>query len=230
MADVAMQVRILPTSDKKSKKEKHMKTKLISILLLLSLCIGCNQSQSPMIITMSDPLENAYEIKFNYKEDYKRQVRNNIDFFLKKHKRKWNEQDIDKLMTALIIGQQEFNINYKAVLAIISIESNFKINAVGKNKGSEDYGLTQQNSLYYEMRYKSAEKYLDEYGIQYTSSKFDISKNVISCYAFLNELRRSEHTTNLYEIIDAYNKGIRGMKRSNCMKYYVKFSKEFFNI
>jgi len=179
---------------------------------------------------MSDPLENAYEIKFNYKEDYKRQVRNNIDFFLKKHNRKWSDQNIDKLMTALIIGQQEFNINYKAVLAIISIESNFKINAVGKNKGSEDYGLTQQNSLYYEKRYKSAEKYLDEYGIQYTSSKFDISKNVISCYAFLNELRRSEHTTNLYEIIDAYNKGIRGMKRSNCMKYYVKFSKEFFNI
>lgn len=207
-----------------------MKTKLASIILLLSLCIGCNQSQSPMIITMSDPLKNAYEIKFNYKEDYKKQVRNDIDFFLKKHNRKWSEQNIDKLMIALIIGQQEFNINYKAILAIISIESNFKITAVGKNKGSEDYGLTQQNSLYYEMRYKSAEKYLDKYGIKYGDSKFDIYKNVISCYAFLNELRNSKHTNSLYEIIDAYNKGIKGMKRSNCMNYYVKFSKEFFNI
>lgn len=207
-----------------------MKTKLTSILLLLSLCIGCNQSQSSIVITSNDPLENAYEINFNYRKEYKKQVKNDIDFFLKKHKRKWNEQDIDKLMTALIIGQQEFNINYKAVLAIISIESHFKIQAVGENKDTVDYGLTQQNSLYYEKRYKSAEKYLDKYGILYTNSKFDIYKNVISCYAFLNELRDSKYTNSLYEIIDAYNKGIRGMKRSNCMNYYVKFSKEFFNI
>ena len=94
-----------------------MKTKLTSILLLLSLCIGCNQSQSSIVITSNDPLENAYEINFDYKEEYKKQVKNDIDFFLKKHKRKWNEQDIDKFMTALIIGQREFTINYKAVLA-----------------------------------------------------------------------------------------------------------------
>lgn len=202
--------------------------KIKSILLLLLICIGCNNVKPEQIIVMNDPIIGAYEI--DYKQIYKYQVKEDIRFFLKKHNRKWGEQNIEKLMQALIIGQQEFDINYKAVLAIISIESNFKITAVGNNGTSKDFGLTQQNSRYYESRYKNSEKYLDNYGINYSNSKFDIYKNVISCYIYLDYLRKSKHTNNLYEIVDAYNKGINGMRRNSCMKYYIKFSKEFFNI
>ena len=71
----------------------------------------------------------------------------NLDIKLKKFNRNWHPDNRQKAIEALIIGEQKYNIDHRLVLAIISVESEFKITQFHKNSDCTiDYGLTQTNS------------------------------------------------------------------------------------
>lgn len=89
------------------------------------------------------------------------------------------------MMRAVDIGERYYNIDRDIVLAVIFIESDFKVNAV--NRKTKDYGLSQQNDKYYLDRYKLVAKILDKERIEYDiNNKYDIYLNVLSCFYYLD--------------------------------------------
>ena len=98
------------------------------------------------------------------------------------------KMDIDdyvSMMRAVEIGERYYNVDRDIVLAVIFIESDFKVNAV--NRMTKDYGLSQQNDKYYLARYKLVSKILDAEKIRYNiDNKYDISLNVLSCFYYLD--------------------------------------------
>lgn len=89
------------------------------------------------------------------------------------------------MMRAIEIGEKYFNVNRDIVLAVIFIESDFKVNAV--NRKTKDYGLSQQNDKYYLARYKHVSMILDAEKIRYNiNNKYDIYLNVLSCFYYLD--------------------------------------------
>jgi len=164
----------------------------------------------------------------------KNNIKNDLNYFLLKHKQRWSKQNKKRFVEIVYKGQKEFGIKYKIVLSIISIESRYHIQAVGKNRKTTDYGLTQQNSKYMKKRYKRTEKYLKKNNLRYSRSKFDMCKNVFSCFMYLKTITKSKSIRNFKEVICAYNVGIRGVRLNKYQKpanrYYQKFIKEHMNI
>lgn len=98
---------------------------------------------------------------------------------------KMSIDDYVSMIRALEIGQKYFAIDKDIVLAVIFIESDFKVKAV--NKTTLDYGLTQQNNRYYLARYKHVKKYLDKEKIDCNiDDKYDIYLNVLSAFYYLD--------------------------------------------
>ena len=98
------------------------------------------------------------------------------------------KMDIDdyvSMMRAIEIGERYYNVDRDIVLAVIFIESDFKVNAV--NRKTLDYGLSQQNDKYYLDRYKLVSIILDAEKISYDiNNKYDIYLNVLSCFYYLD--------------------------------------------
>jgi len=98
------------------------------------------------------------------------------------------KMDIDdyvNMMRAVEIGEKYYNVDRDIVLAVIFIESDFKVNAV--NRKTKDYGLSQQNDKYYLARYKHVSMILDAEKISYDiNNKYDIYLNVLSCFYYLD--------------------------------------------
>lgn len=98
------------------------------------------------------------------------------------------------MMRAVEIGERYYNVDRDIVLAVILIESDFKVNAV--NRKTKDYGLSQQNDKYLLDRYKLVAKILDKERIEYNiNNKYDIYLNVLSCFYYLDfciELKQSK--------------------------------------
>ena len=93
--------------------------------------------------------------------------------------------DYVNMMRAVEIGERYYNVDRDIVLAVIFIESDFKVNAV--NIKTKDYGLSQQNDKYYLARYKLVSKILDAEKIRYNiNNKYDIYLNVLSCFYYLD--------------------------------------------
>ena len=179
-----------------------------------------------------DPLINAYKVdndKLN-----KEIIKDSLNYFLYKYNRKWSIQNKQKCIDVLYCGQQEFNIDYKIIMALISIESRYNITAIGQNKNSKDFGLCQQNSKYINYRYKKVEPILKQYKIKYTNSKFDIAKNIFSCYMLLRNTNDYYDLILFRDFIASYNVGVRGIKQNHTQqianKYYERFLKEYLSI
>jgi len=176
-----------------------------------------------------DVLDNSYVI--SSEEIVKKEIQKDLNYFLHKHNRNWSWMNKKLFVEVMYAGQKEFEIDYRIVMSIISVESNYKIQARGKNKGSIDYGLTQQNSKYINQRYKVAEKYLNKLGFKYSQSPYDISKNIFSCYIYLHDMSDIPELIWFKDYINAYNKGVRGALRNKTNDdYYNKFMKEFLEI
>lgn len=93
--------------------------------------------------------------------------------------------DYVDMMRAIEIGEKYYNVDRDIVLAVIFIESDFKVNAV--NRKTKDYGLSQQNDKYHLARYKLVSKILDAEKIRYNiDNKYDIYLNVLSCFYYLD--------------------------------------------
>ena len=98
---------------------------------------------------------------------------------------KMNVDDYVCLMRAIEIGERYYNVDRDIVLAVIFIESDFKVKA--ENRKTKDYGLSQQNDKYYLDRYKLVSKILDAEKISYNiNNKYDIYLNVLSCFYYLD--------------------------------------------
>lgn len=203
--------------------------KFIILWFVILFLIRCSSEQNITNYRMEkDPLINSYQIDSEKIE--KQTIKNHLNYFLTKYNRHWSKQNKEKCVDILYKGQKEFNIDHKIVLSIISIESQFNIKAIGKNKKSIDYGLTQQNSKYLKQRYKNAEQYLKEFKIKYTDSNFDIGKNIVSCFVYLHDINEYSDLIQFSDYITAYNQGVKGCKRNNDNRYYEKFMKEYLSI
>lgn len=207
-----------------------MKKLIIFICLLICQCGFEKETKNTIIL--KDPLINAY--KLDKVQIDRSKIKDNLNYFLNKYKRNWTKKEKEKCVDILYYGQQQFNINHKIILSIISVESQFNIKAIGKNKKSVDFGLCQINSRYIKQRYRNAEKYLKELNIKYTDSKFDISKNILSAYIYLRDISSYADLIEFGDYIKAYHVGIKGSQMSymqkECNVYFDKFMKEYMEI
>jgi hypothetical protein len=200
--------------------------KFMIIWFMFVFILGCSFKEEHK----KDVLDNSYVITVSDEETVKKEIQKDLEYFLYKYNRNWNYINKKLFVEVVFAGQKEFNIDYRIVMSIISIESNYKIQARGRNKNSIDYGLTQQNSKYIDSRYKVAEIYLKKYNMKYSTSLYDISKNIFACYIYLKDLSDTPELLWFRDYISAYNQGIRGALRNNNNEYYNKFIKEFMEL
>ena len=166
-------------------------------------------------------------------------IKDDLNHFLKKYKQNWTDKNRNHCINILYCGQQEFQIDYKIILGLIATESEFRITVQRKNirKGrvkSVDFGLTQQNSRYYKDRYRATIPYLKQYRIKYTDSKFDMAKNIFSCYMILSDTNKYGNLIHFKDFIASYNVGVHGTKHDYMQKtideYYNRFMKNYMEI
>jgi len=145
------------------------------------------------------------------------------------YNRNYSDGIYTNITQAILIGQKQFPfIHYKKILALISIESHWNIYATNKNSNNTyDYGLTQQNSKFIDIRYNKAKTICNKYNVTYTSSYYDIILNIISAYIYVADIQY--YITCPKQQIIAYNTGIKGSykynKNSDAFPYYQKFYK-----
>ena len=205
--------------------------KYIIIWFMLLLIVKCTTEDKSKFLT--DPLINTYkvdELKLT-----KSIIKDDLNYFLHKYKRNWSKENKNKCIDALYYGQQEWSIDYKIVMSLISIESQYRIVVTGRNRnGSKDFGLTQQNSRYVKQRYRATENFLNDYKIKYTNSNFDIGKNIFACYMLLRNTSEYYDLILFRDFIASYNVGVRGVRLDHMQKtadvYYSKFLKEYLSI
>lgn len=192
-----------------------MKFKTITCFLILCIIICFAIVKENRI----DPFHNSYVVDPVLLK--KSAIERDLNYFLDQHKRNWSPQTKRHFINVIYTGSKTFKINYKVVMSIISVESKYDLKAIGKNKNSFDYGLTQQNSKYLKVRYKAASKYLNSCGIQYNlKNKYDLGLNVFACFNYLKNIEDYGDLNHFHEKITAYNRGINGAKNNNNYQYY----------
>lgn len=143
------------------------------------------------------------------------------------NKRKYSKTNTRRLVRSLYIGQRHYGIHYKDVLAMLKIESDFKIVTKSRNTdGTYDIGLSQQNSPYYKNRYKVASRVLKKYRIKHSNWDYDIYVNVLACYGELNCIKKRIKNRYSYKRwICSYNTGVAGYnyKIKARERYFKKF-------
>ena len=209
-----------------------MKKFLIFWFICLFL-ISCSKKQEQI----QDPISKA--LALSHKTIDKSIIKDDLNHFLKKYKQNWTDKNRNHCINILYCGQQEFQIDYKIILGLIATESEFRITVQRKNirKGrvkSVDFGLTQQNSRYYKDRYRATIPYLKQYRIKYTDSKFDMAKNIFSCYMILSDTNKYGNLIHFKDFIASYNVGVHGTKHDYMQKtideYYNRFMKNYMEI
>jgi hypothetical protein len=163
-------------------------------------------------------------------------IEKNLNIYLTKYNRKWSKHFKKKVILTLQKGEIEFEINHRDILAIMSIESNFKLKATNSNNnGTKDYGLCQINGPNYKYLNKVSERVLNKHSIKYSLYKYNPSLNIMNCYAYLNWSKRVLKKRKVYstkKLIQSYNVGVNGCISTNKnykkirAKYYKKFLKE----
>ena len=124
-------------------------------------------------------------ISANYPQDVKQKESDLLTYA----QSKMSIDDYVSMMRAIEIGEKYYNVDRDIVLAVIFIESEFKVTRKSKqnDNGTYDYGLSQQNDKYYLARYKLVAKILDAENISYyINNKYDIYLNVLSCFYYLD--------------------------------------------
>jgi len=198
--------------------------KYLILWFIILLVVKCGYKEE----FRTDPLINSYKVdSVKLTKDI---IKSDLNYFLHKYNRKWSQENKKKCIDALYYGQQQFDIDYKIILSIISVESQFNIYAKGRNRNSIDFGLCQINSKYLKHRYKDSEFYLKQYKIKYNDSKYDISKNIFSAFIYLRDISSYSDLIQFSDYISAYNRGVEGSKRRTDNKYYELFLKEYLSI
>lgn len=131
----------------------------------------------------------------------------------------------------IYFGSELYGIDYKDIIAVITIESGWNPLAYNYNNNtlkSEDYGIAQINTQHLDGNYKVAKKICDKYKIKYTNSIYDIRLNILSAFIYLDDTRTELKSLNAFENerwIKSYNVGVRGSiaYKIKADKYYSKF-------
>lgn len=180
---------------------------------------NCQKNESKIIVT-----KKYEETKGQYLD---RVIKKQITFY----KRSYSQNKINEISTALQIAELEFGINPIDLIALISLESNFKYNARSKNKNSTDFGFTQQNSCCINDRYRKAARVLNAYEQNYDiKNKFDIKLNILSSAIFLNQIRNAlikKGAFSKFRMFAVYNVGwkVKGHRLKIAKAYYKTFCK-----
>lgn len=196
---------------------------IINIFLILAII-----SQIQTLNANSKPMMEIVNLEFNKHTKYTKGIegetkisviKNDINKLLKKYKKNWSKTNINKLALTLQKGESVHNISYKDVLSVISIESEFKINAYNKNRNQTiDYGLTQINSDNWSNLTKQSIKLLKRYNISYENNKYDICLNVMNCFVYLANSEKMLKKIKSYsypKMIQSYNVGLNGSLSNN---------------
>jgi len=165
--------------------------------------------------------------------DVRKSIRKNLIRGLKKYKRKWRRRTINRVVNVLYTGQKKYKIHANIILGIISIESRYRVYAIGRNRRSSDWGLTQINDINWYRLSRVSHRILRKKKIYYhRTSKYDIATNIMNCYVYLNWSRsvlKKKRDFRLKRWIQSYNTGISGSvskKRGYVIarfKYWNKF-------
>jgi len=174
----------------------------------------CENAKDIAKLKQKKPVKSGYVIMYNANFD-KEFIRINLRHAMRFHKRKMSEGKIYYITEVLFAGQNKFDIDARDIIAIMSIESEFKIKAKGKNKKSTDYGLTQINSRNWNRLTKSSIKVLKEYSLPHGSryNKYDIGINIMNCFVYFNWTKHAtnyKRTRNKMRWIQSYNVGLAG--------------------
>jgi hypothetical protein len=149
------------------------------------------------------------------------EIKMNLEAVIEKHKAiaLWPEEQIEIAAKVLYIGETNYKMDTLELMALISLESYFNPFAIGRNKKSVDYGLTQQNSKYIVNRFKYASKVLTAFNIEHdTNDYFDVGLNLMACIVFKATINKQVNSRKKYlypksvEKIVAYNLGLGGVR------------------
>lgn len=185
----------------------------LMICLMSGLLVNCKNEPKVIITTtnQSKPIDRKTQINKALKQE--------LSFY----NRKYSKQTIDYMNLIIRIAEHEYKINAYDLIALISLESNFKITARNRNSSSVDSGLTQQNSCCLKDRFNKVSKLLDKYNLKYNkSNKNDIGLNILSAAYFLNQIKTSLIKKNKYSdyrMFAIYNGG-GNFSNKIATKYY----------
>jgi len=222
---------------KKEIKPKHFILTVVTLNIILSIIITLliqNLNATEQIIpgkiyVMDNFLtEIDKHVKYTKAKTHRSSLKNikrDINIFLNKFGKVWNQKQIYQLAKVLQQGETYFDINYQDVLSIISVESEFDPKAFNNNENkTTDYGLTQINDINWNRLSQTSKKILNKYDISFNNNKYDISLNVMNCFVYLNwsnyELKQKRVFTQK-TLIQSYNVGING-SLSNSRNFIIK--------
>lgn len=209
--------------------------KFLIILLALSLFFLIGGCLSPKKETSKKEIVPGKIIIINDAKFEKEQILRYINIALRNlYVKKFpTDKQLYQMTEMIYFGSRYFGIDYRDIIAIITIESEWNYLAYQRNQnGTDDFGLCQINTSHLEGNYKIAKKICDQYKIYYTNSIYDINLNILSAFIHLNDGRNemiNQRNFNWYRWIVAYNVGVAGSLMSNrkhlAQKYWNKFIK-----
>jgi hypothetical protein len=126
----------------------------------------------------------------------------------------------------IYLGSELYGIDYKNIISLITIESEWNPLAYNYNKnGTTDYGLCQINSIHISENYNVARSICDKYKVSYSKDIYDVKLNILSAFIYLNDTRNelvALKDFNKQRWIISYNCGVFG---SSSKKYEVSANK-----
>jgi hypothetical protein len=177
--------------------------------------------------------KNNNIVIFNQEKYIKQNISNLIKkaYFIKTGNIYKPDSNHQTYIDMIYLGSEYFGIDYKNIIAIITIESEWNPLAYNCNRNyitSEDYGLCQINTQHLESNYNCAKKICDKYKISYTNSYYDIKLNILSAFIYLNDTRTELYNLgdfSKYRWITSYNCGVRGsiLYKESAEIYWNKF-------
>ena len=142
---------------------------------------------------------------------------------------KMNDKTLKTYIEVFYFASNYFKLDYKDIIAIITIESEWNPMAYGKNwNGTEDIGLCQINTIHLSEDYRIAKQICLKYKIPHTNSLYDVSLNILSAFIYMNDMRMKMISENRYyyrRYIVSYNTGYNG----SVSKYYRVSADKYWN-
>ena len=155
-------------------------------------------------------------------------------YYLKTNKIYKPDTNHQTYVDMIYFGSEYFGIDYKNIIAVITIESEWNSNEYHINRNQTvDYGLCQINSIHIESNYSCAKKICDKYKISYSKDIYDVKLNILSAFIYLNDMRTEMNNENGYSYerwIKSYNVGKNGSISKNYKVSADKYWNKFWNI
>ena len=137
-------------------------------------------------------------------------------YYLKTNKIYKPDTNHQTYVDMIYFGSEYFGIDYKNIIAVITIESEWNSNEYHINRNQTvDYGLCQINSIHIESNYSCAKKICDKYKISYSKDIYDVKLNILSAFIYLNDMRTEMNNENGY----SYERWIKSIVLKNISLY-----------